>query len=77
MHVTRGSSLQKESLEPELVVLEGLTFRPGQFVRIELQLADTAAEEGQFAKLISGFLSKAAAGRQVINEEAEKVQARV
>ena len=58
------------------MVAEGLTFRPGQAVRVEFQLAETAAEEGQFAKLISGFLSKAAAGRQVINEEAEQVQAR-
>lgn len=75
VHPARGSSqLSKNSTEPELVVVEGLTFRPGQAVRIEFQLSETAGEEGQFAKLISGFLSKAAAGRHVINEEAEKVQ---
>ncbi len=56
-------------------MVEGLTFRVGQAVRLEFQLSETATEEGQFAMLISGFLSKAAAGRQVINEEAEKVQA--
>lgn len=57
-------------------MVEGLIFKPGQLVRVDLQVSETATEEGQFVQLISIFLSKAHAGRKTINEEAEKVQVR-
>ena len=56
-------SLSKSSTEPELVVVEGLTFRPGQAVRIEFQLSETAGEEGQFAKPDFGLPLKSCSGQ--------------
>ena len=71
---TQSCGRLAKNLEPELLVVDGLTFRPGESVRMELQIAENATEEGHFAKLVSAFLSKAHAGRKKINEEAEKVQ---
>lgn len=72
--ISQGALKSGGKLTPELLVVDGLIFKPGQLVRLDVQPSETAVEEGHFAQLISVFLSKAHAGREKINKEAEKVQ---
>lgn len=54
--------------------MEGLIFRPGQLVRLELLDSDVAADEGSFAQMLGEFLARARAGKREVVEEAEALQ---
>jgi hypothetical protein len=54
--------------------VEGLIFRPGQLVRLELLDSDVAADEGSFAQMLGEFLARARAGKREVVEEAEALQ---
>jgi len=61
-------------VETELLTVEGLIFRPGQLVRLELMDSEVAADEGRFAQVLGQFLDKARAGKKQVVEEADSLQ---
>ncbi len=55
-------------------MVDGLIFRPGQLVRVDVQESELAKLEGKFADLLDEFLQKARAGREKVVEEANSLQ---
>lgn len=60
--------------QSDAIVVDGLIFKPGQLIRLQLEASNVASEEEQFANLVAAFLQKAHAGRQAINAESDKLQ---
>lgn len=65
-----------ESREMEEETKNGLTFREGQLVRLELSCSEVAAEEGDFVALLEAFLGRAGASQAAVTAKAAALQVR-
>ena len=61
-------------LDPDLVTVGNLVFRPHQLVRVELSSSDIAADEAKYAAVLDKFLARAQAERQKINSRSDQLQ---